>query len=65
MLVTKEKVFKRSWYPVMPSLQLGEWAQGFELLGQKISLWLDDLIGRQPKIQPPGGVGQDAAIARF
>ena len=42
MLVTKEEVFKRFWYPVMPMSQMSESPQGFELLGQKIVLWLDD-----------------------
>ena len=43
MLVTKEEIFKRFWYPVMPTSQVLEQPQGFELLGQKIVLWLDNL----------------------
>ena len=42
MLVTKEEVFKRFWYPVMPTSQMSEQPQSFELLGQKLVLWLDD-----------------------
>ena len=42
MLVTKEEVFKRFWYPVMPISQMSEQPQSFELLGQKLVLWLDD-----------------------
>ncbi len=42
MLVTKEEVFKRFWYSVIPRSQLSKQPQGFELLGQKIVLWLDD-----------------------
>lgn len=42
MLVTKEKVFKRFWYPVMPISQMSEQPQSFELLRQKLVLWLDD-----------------------
>ena len=42
MLVTKEEVFKQFWYPVMPISQMSEQPQSFELLGQKLVLWLDD-----------------------
>ena len=42
MLVTQEPIFKRFWYPVMPKSHLLEQPQGFELLGQKIVLWVDD-----------------------
>lgn len=42
MLVTKEEVFKQFWYPVMPKTKLSQEPQGFELLGQKIVLWLDE-----------------------
>ncbi|MEO1672239.1 MAG: aromatic ring-hydroxylating dioxygenase subunit alpha [Cyanobacteria bacterium J06631_2] len=41
MLVTKEEVFKRFWYPVMPTSQMSGQPQGFKLLGQKLVLWLD------------------------
>lgn len=41
MLVTQEPIFQRFWYPVMPISHLKEQPQGFELLGQKIVLWLD------------------------
>lgn len=42
MLVTKESVFKRFWYPIIPRSHLSEQPQGFELLGQRIVLWLDE-----------------------
>ncbi|MGV0025285.1 Rieske 2Fe-2S domain-containing protein [Phormidesmis priestleyi] len=42
MLVTQQPVLKRFWYPVMPLTHLSfEKPQPFELLGQKIALWLD------------------------
>lgn len=42
MLVTQQPVLKRFWYPVMPVDQLIlHQPQPFELLGQKIVLWLD------------------------
>lgn len=42
MLVTKQPVLKRFWYPEMPIANLSSGKpQSFELLGQKIVLWLD------------------------
>jgi len=41
MLVTQQPVLKRFWYPVMPSSELLDRPQSFELLGQKIVLWRD------------------------
>jgi phenylpropionate dioxygenase-like ring-hydroxylating dioxygenase large terminal subunit len=41
MLVTKQPVLKRFWYPVMPVADLATEPKPFELLGQKIVLWLD------------------------
>ncbi len=41
MLVTQQPVLKRFWYPVMPIDQLVMQPQSFELLGQKIAIWLD------------------------
>lgn len=42
MLVTKQPVLRRFWYPVMPIAQLATGQpQPFQLLGQKIVLWLD------------------------
>ncbi|WP_088892788.1 aromatic ring-hydroxylating dioxygenase subunit alpha [Leptolyngbya ohadii] len=42
MLVTQQPVLRRFWYPVMPSSHLRETQpQPFQLLGQKIVLWLD------------------------
>ena len=41
MLVTKESIFRRFWYPVIPRSQLSDKPASFELLGQKIVLWLD------------------------
>ncbi|NJN85438.1 MAG: aromatic ring-hydroxylating dioxygenase subunit alpha [Leptolyngbyaceae cyanobacterium SL_7_1] len=43
MLVTKQPVFQRFWYPVVPMQQLREGKpQAFELLGQSLVLWLDE-----------------------
>ena len=42
MLVTKEEVFERFWYLVMPIAQMLEQPKSFELLGQKLVLWSDD-----------------------
>ncbi|KAM3113224.1 aromatic ring-hydroxylating dioxygenase subunit alpha [Phormidesmis sp. 146-33] len=57
MLVTQQPVLKRFWYPVMPLADLSfEKPQPFELLGQKIALWLD--ADGQPAAvvdYPPGG----------
>jgi phenylpropionate dioxygenase-like ring-hydroxylating dioxygenase large terminal subunit len=51
MLVTQQPVLKRFWYPVMPLSQLlVESPQAFELLGQRLVLWLN-------------GDGQPAALA--
>lgn len=41
MLVTQQPVFQRFWYPVMPMSALQSGPQSFELLGQKLALWLD------------------------
>ncbi|BAZ12025.1 iron-sulfur cluster-binding protein, Rieske family [Calothrix sp. NIES-4071] len=42
MLVTKQAVLKRFWYPVIPTSHLLDgYPQPFTLLGQKIVLWLD------------------------
>jgi phenylpropionate dioxygenase-like ring-hydroxylating dioxygenase large terminal subunit len=42
MLVTKQPVLKRFWYPVMPIAQISaDKPQSFQLLGQKIALWID------------------------
>lgn len=50
MLVTKQPVLKRFWYPVVPTQQLLEGPQPFELLGEKIVLWLDGQ-GRPAAVQ--------------
>ncbi len=42
MLITKQPVFQRFWYPVIPRSHLLKQPQEFELLGQKIVLWLDN-----------------------
>ncbi|MGB7519807.1 MAG: aromatic ring-hydroxylating dioxygenase subunit alpha [Spirulinaceae cyanobacterium] len=42
MLVTQQPVFQRFWYPVMPRSHLLKQPQKFELLGQKIVLWLNN-----------------------
>jgi phenylpropionate dioxygenase-like ring-hydroxylating dioxygenase large terminal subunit len=41
MLVTRQKVLQRFWYPVMPVARLDSGPQPFTLLGQNIVLWLD------------------------
>ncbi len=41
MLVTSQPLFQRFWYRVMPmSLLADDKPQGFQLLGQKIVVWL-------------------------
>lgn len=43
MLIAKQQVFKRFWYPVMPIAQLANGQpQSFQLLNQKLALWLCD-----------------------
>ncbi|MEO1145391.1 MAG: aromatic ring-hydroxylating dioxygenase subunit alpha [Cyanobacteria bacterium J06638_22] len=42
MLVTQHPVLQRFWYPVMPIAHLQENPQSFQLLGQRIALWLDE-----------------------
>jgi phenylpropionate dioxygenase-like ring-hydroxylating dioxygenase large terminal subunit len=39
VLVTKQPVLKNFWYPIVPSDQVQDIPQPFELLGQKIVLW--------------------------
>ncbi len=39
MLVTKQPVLKRFWYPVLPVGQLGDRPQAFTLLGESIVIW--------------------------
>lgn len=41
MLVTKQPVLKRFWYPIISIEALKIAPQSFTLLGQKIALWLD------------------------
>jgi phenylpropionate dioxygenase-like ring-hydroxylating dioxygenase large terminal subunit len=41
MLVTKQSVLRRFWYPVIPRVELLGGPKPFELLGEKIVLWLD------------------------
>lgn len=42
MLVTKQPVLKRFWYPIIPLANLSfEQPQSFELLGQRLVIWLD------------------------
>ncbi len=41
MLVTQQPVLKRFWYPVMPIVELAAKPQTFQLLGEKLALWLD------------------------
>ena len=41
MLVTKQKVLRRFWYPVIPLSNLADGPKPFTLLGEKIVLWRD------------------------
>lgn len=42
MLVTQQPVLRRFWYPVMQIAHLDpDKLQPFQLLGQKMALWLD------------------------
>lgn len=41
MLVTKQPVFRRFWYPVIQYTELLDRPKPFELLGEKIVVWLD------------------------
>ncbi len=41
MLVTKQPVLKRFWYPVLPLSKLTDEPHPFTLLGQKIVIWRD------------------------
>jgi phenylpropionate dioxygenase-like ring-hydroxylating dioxygenase large terminal subunit len=41
MLVTKQKILRRFWYPVVPVAQLQDGPKPFTLLGEEIVLWLD------------------------
>lgn len=49
MLVTRQKVLRRFWYPVMPAARLESGPLPFTLLGQNIVVWRD-------------GTGQPAAL---
>lgn len=42
MLVTKQPVLRRFWYPVMPMQSLANGPQTFELLQHPLVLWLDE-----------------------
>ncbi len=39
MLVTRQNVLRRFWYPVLPMSKLGDAPVPFRLLGQDIVLW--------------------------
>ena len=41
MLVTKQPLFRKFWYPVIPMSELGDEPKSFELLEQPLVLWLD------------------------
>ncbi|MFM7545343.1 MAG: Rieske 2Fe-2S domain-containing protein [Synechococcales cyanobacterium] len=41
MLVTKQPIFRRFWYPVVPMSQLATTLCSFTLLGERMVLWLD------------------------
>jgi phenylpropionate dioxygenase-like ring-hydroxylating dioxygenase large terminal subunit len=42
MLVTKQKILRRFWYPVIPVSELESGPKPFKLLGEDIVLWLDE-----------------------
>jgi len=42
MLVTKQPVLRRFWYPVMPIQHLADGPKAFELLEHPLVLWLDE-----------------------
>ena len=42
MLVTRQNVFRRFWYPVMPLAMLKDGPKPFTLLGEDIVLWRDE-----------------------
>jgi phenylpropionate dioxygenase-like ring-hydroxylating dioxygenase large terminal subunit len=46
MLVTRQKVLRKFWYPAMPVAMLAGGPKPFTLLGEKLVLWLD--AGGQP-----------------
>jgi phenylpropionate dioxygenase-like ring-hydroxylating dioxygenase large terminal subunit len=41
MLVTKQRILRRFWYPVMPVSQVEDGPKPFTLLGERIVLWRD------------------------
>ncbi len=41
MLVTKQPMLRRFWYPVIPISELAEGPRPFQLLGESLVLWLD------------------------
>lgn len=41
MLVTKQALFRKFWYPVLPVTQVSDSPQAFTLLGQNIVVWSD------------------------
>lgn len=41
MLITKQKTFRRFWYPIVPMEMLKEGPQPFTLMGDSIVLWAD------------------------
>jgi len=43
MLVTKQPVLRRFWYPVMPSSRLDDEPAPFTLLGTDIVLWRSEM----------------------
>ena len=43
MLVTQQPVFRRFWYPVIPIADLSNGPKAFELLGESLVLWLDEV----------------------
>jgi len=41
MLVTKQPILRRFWYPVIPKQNLADGPKSFELLDHPLVLWLD------------------------
>lgn len=41
MLITKQPIFRRFWYPVVPMNQVSDAPYAFTLLGEKIVVWQD------------------------
>jgi len=74
MLVTKQPVLRRFWYPVMPAAMLKDGPKPFRLLGEDIVLWLDaggaphaaeDRCCHRTAKLSPGWVDGDALVCPY